>query len=162
MDSIKLVKNLLKTKMQSKSEILKPGNLCIFRYNAKDKTAVFDRTPLCLVLRTSRSYMLGINFHWCPIPMRQLLMTGIFKLNKKQVLNNEPLKIEWNQIRPMLNKLGFYPIIRLYIIKRISNTGVKIPNQNLKQIITTKSSTFIGADENVLYRQAVRNFKSKK
>lgn len=162
MDTIKLVKNLLKTKMEPRSKILLPGNVCIFRYDAKDKKRKYDATPLCIVLRKSRSYVLGINFHWCPIPMRKMLVKYIFKLNKKNIKENKPLEVNWRMIKPMLGKLGMFPIIRLYIVARISRSGVKIPNQNLDQIISTKSATFIGKDENTLYKQAVKDYNSKR
>lgn len=159
MDSLKLVKNLIKTKNEEKGKILIPGNLVIFQYNPKDKTQVYDKTPLCLILRKSRTYTLGINFHWCPIPMRKILLNHIIRLNKRNVKENKPLEIDWLTIKPFLKKLGFYPIIRIYINSRIYRKAVKIPPINMKQIIETKSETFIGVSENQLYKKALKNYK---
>lgn len=159
MDTLKLVKNLLKTKAEEKGKILKPGNVVIFKYSPKNKNEIYDRTPLCLVLRKSRSYTLGINFHWCPIPLRKILMSFIFKLNKKNIKENKPLDINWVQIKPFLKKMGYFPIIRLYINNRIYRKAVQIPNQHLKQIVETKSETFIGVSENKLYQKALKQFK---
>ena len=161
MDSLKLVKNLIKTKSVEKGQILKPGNLVIFKYDPKDKSVRYDRTPLCLVLRKSKSYTLGINFHWCQIPMRKMLLNSIFRLNKKNIKENKPLDIDWYRIKPMLKKFGFFPIIRLYINKRIYRRAVKIPNENMKQIIETKTETFIGVSEVDLYKKALKDFKAQ-
>ncbi|EPY7847966.1 hypothetical protein ACXG0S_001931 [Campylobacter coli] len=159
MDSLKLVKNLIKTKSVEKGQILKPGNLVIFKYNPKDTSVKYDRTPLCLVLRKSKSYTLGINFHWCPIPMRKMLLNAIFQLNKKNIKENKPLDIDWHRIKPMLKKFGFFPIIRLYINSRIYRRAVKIPNENMKQIIETKTETFIGVSAEALYKKALKDSK---
>lgn len=162
MDTIKLIKNLIKEKSITKDKGLHAGNVVMFQYNPKDKSQPFDRTPLCLVLRKSASYTIGINFHWCPIPMRKILLGFIFKLNKKNVKENKPLEISWAHIKPFLFKTGYAPIIRIYINKRISHKLIKIPNYHLKQVIETKSADFIGADENKLYVKALRQSRASK
>lgn len=162
MDSLKLVKNLIRTKTEEKGRVLRPGNLIIFKYDPKDKLQKYDRTPLCLVLRKSKSYTLGINFHWCPIPMRKILLNIILKLNKKNIKQNKPLEIDYNTLKPFLFKYGYYPIIRLYINRRIYQRAVQIPYTHMKQIIETKSETFIGVSENKLYMKALKNFNHKK
>lgn len=156
MDSIKLVKNLIKTKATPTKQNLIVGRVIIFKYKAKQKTGVYDATPFALVLSKSKSYMLGINFHWCPIKLRLSLLNYIFKKNKTNIKNNRPLEITYNDLKRILKTPAYRPIVRLYIRKRMSNQSVLIPYENLEQIAKTKSETFTGVSENKLYRVATR------
>lgn len=155
MDSVTLVKNLIKTKMQPTRKNLEVGRIVMFRYNAKTK-APYDATPFAIVLSVSKSYMLGINLHWCPIKLRLSLINWIFKRNKQNIKNNKPLSLTYDDLRNVIKSKAYRPIIHLYIIKRMSKKCVKIPYENMEQIAKTKSETFIGTSENKLYKLARR------
>ena len=102
--SITFIKNQLKTNRTNIKKKFKPGKIIMFKYNAKNKKETYDKTPLVLVLRSSKSYMLGLNFHWLPIPLRVLLVKKIMSLpvNKKAIKNNTPLQFSYHQLRPFL------------------------------------------------------------
>lgn len=161
MDSLKLVKNLLKTKMTPTKQNIHVGRVLMFRYKAKTKQK-YDGTPFALVLSQSNSYVLGINFHWCPIKMRLSLLNWIFKRNKQNIKENRALDITYESMKHILKSKAYRPIIRLYIKKRMSKFSVLIPHENLEQIAKTKSETFIGVSENKLYQLAVNQSKRKK
>lgn len=155
MDSLKLVKNLLKTNLTDTNKNLKIGRVLMFRYKAKTK-ATYDATPFALILNVSNSYVLGINFHWTPIPLRISLLNYIFRKNKQNIKNNKPLEISYNNLRSIIKTKAYRNIIKLYIKKRISKQSVLIPFENLEQIAKTKSETFTGVSENKLYKIANR------
>lgn len=165
-ESIKFVKNMLKTK--SKKLTLKdfePGSLLMYRYNAKNKEETFDVTPLVMVLKRSRRYVLGINFHWAPLPLRIVLVKKILQLNRRNIKEGKQLEFDYRTLKPFLKKIGFAPVIRLYIKNRISETGVLIPPEHLMDAARTKSETFtngrISAEE--LYKRAIKgNIKYRK
>ena len=156
MDSLKLVKNLIKTKMTSTKQNLQVGRVLMFRYKAKQKTGTYDATPFALILNVSKSYVLGINFHWCPIQLRLSLIKWIFKKNKQNIKNNKPLQISYENFRSIVKTPAYRPIIRLYIRKRMSKNSVLIPFEHMDQIAKTKSETFTGVSENKLYKLARR------
>jgi len=58
-DSIAKVKDFLKQKAEPTQKVLISGKVLMYKYNAKDKTQVYDRTPLTMVLSKSNTYMLG-------------------------------------------------------------------------------------------------------
>lgn len=158
MNSIKLIKDLIKTKSVPRSGNLRPGNFLIYKYNAKDKKRVFDKTPLVFVLRVSKSYMLGLNLHWLPLGLRKTFVKIIFKLNSSNIRKSKPLEVDYYQLKPFLKKFGMVPVIRLYIKSRISQQVVKIPNENIVEICQTKSETFSGGiPAEKLYRMAKRS-----
>lgn len=158
-ESIKFVKDMLKTK--SKKLTLKdfePGSLLMYRYNARDRENTFDATPLVMVLKTSRRYVLGLNFHWCPTPLRIILVKKILQMNTKNIKAGKKLEFDYKTLKTFLKKIGFAPVIRLYIKNRISETGVVIPPEHLMSAARTKSETFtngrISAEE--LYKRAIQ------
>lgn len=157
-ESIKFVKNMLKTKSRKLTlKDFEPGSLLMYRYNAKDKSQSFDATPLVLVLKRSRGYLLGVNFHWAPIPLRVILVKKILQMNTKNIKAGKKLEFDYKTLKPFLKKIGFAPVIRLYIKNRISETGVIIPPEHLMNAARTKSETFtngkISAEE--LYKRAI-------
>ena len=162
MDSLQLVKNLIKTKMKGTKSSISVGRILMFGYHAKDATQRYDATPLVIVLKFSKNYMLGINFHWCPIPLRISLINWIFKRNKVNVQRNKPLDLTYQDLKRIIKSKAYRPIIRLYIVKRMSNRCVRIPFENMEQICKTKSETFVGADENKLYKLARAKYKLRK
>ena len=107
-ESIKFVKDMLKTK--SKKLTLKdfePGSLLMYRYNAKNKEETFDATPMTLVLKTSRRYVLSINFHWLPVPLRIILVKKILQMNTKNIKAGKKLEFDYKTFRYFkLNGVG--------------------------------------------------------
>ena len=161
-DSIAFVKDMIKTK--SKKLTLKDfesGSLLMYRYNARDRENTFDATPLVMVLKTSRRYVLGINFHWAPTPLRIVLVKKILQMNTKNIKAGKKLEFDYKTLKPFLKKIGFAPVIRLYLKNRISETGVVIPPEHLMNAARTKSETFtsgrISAEQ--LYKRAIAGNK---
>lgn len=139
--------------MQPTRKNLEVGRILMFRYNAKLPKS-YDATPFAIILSVSKSYALGINLHWCPIKLRLSLINWIFKRNKNNIKSNKPLSLTYDDLRNVLKSKAYRPIIRVYIIKRMSKNCVKIPYENMEQIAKTKSETFIGVSENKLYSLA--------
>lgn len=140
--SFRKVKDLLKERKKMTKSDLVPGNLIFTFYNAKNKEQSYDRTPLVLILRRNASHTLGLNFHWIPLSMRLNLIKQIVRMNERNIKNNKPLEFSYEQLKPMLKSLGYAPCIRLYINKRISNTGVVIPPERLMEVARLKTETF--------------------
>jgi hypothetical protein len=97
------------------------------RYDAKFKNKVYDKTPLILVLRRSKGYVLGLNFHWLPVALRLILLKIILKMNKNNIKRGYPITITYQMLKPIITKMGMAPVIRLYIFNRISRRGLVIP-----------------------------------
>ena len=47
---------------------------------------------LIFALSVSKSYTLGLNLHWTPIPLRITLLKVILRLNKNNIKNNKNCK----------------------------------------------------------------------
>lgn len=96
----------------------KPGALISFKYDAIDVTKKFDKNPLVVSLGNpmdSKKDMMGINLHWLPVNQRVLLASLVVELLEKK--NG---KLEYTDVKPLLNKFKNNPILRRYKIRRIS------------------------------------------
>jgi len=141
-ESLIQVKKLLTTRRNMSRRDFIPGNLIFTSYDAKDKKQTYDKTPLILILRRSTKYTLGLNFHWLPMNMRLTLIKLIISQNKLNIKNNKPMKFSYHDLRPHLKSLGYAPVIRLYINKRMSKIGVVIPPDRLIEVARLKTETF--------------------
>lgn len=157
-DSFKIIKALIKNnKKKLLNKDFVPGRLLMFSYDAKDKTQTFDRTPMAMVLMRGKTHTMCLNFHWAPAPLRVILVKQILALNKNNIKLGKPLEIDYRQLKPFLKKIGAAPIIRLYINKRISSTGVVIPDEHLMDAtkLRTESFTQGKVDAETLYKKAL-------
>ena len=160
-DSIAIVKTMLKDKSKKvKLSSLKPGDLFFGVYDAKNKEEDYNKHPFVLILRKSNSYILGIAFSWAPLPLRVILVKKILMMNKSNIKNNKPLEFSYKELKPFLKKIGFAPVIRLYITGRMSNNVVKIEPENLMGAARLNTAVFTnGKSANELYKKAISGNK---
>lgn len=138
-----------------------PGKMLFYKYNAKDKTQKYDKTPLVIVLGVSKNYVLGLNFHWYPSGIRKVFVHWLFKMYRKK--KGSDFIINYRSIKPMLIKLGAAPVIRLYIRKRISQYGYEVPQDLWETAVNLPSESFTGGiSAEKMYTQKVKDYKSKK
>ncbi len=138
-------------------------NMLFYRYDAKDKDNIYDKSPLVFVLRKSKGYVLGLNLHWCSTPQRLILIKYILQMNKQNIRQNLPLNITYAILKPVIQKLGLSSVIRLYIFSRISRRGLVVPPEFWMQAAKLKSESFSGgysADQ--LYKMALSKTKEWK
>jgi len=161
-ESMNLMKKLMVTNKKTLSnKDFVPGKILTFMYDAKDKSETFDKTPLVMVLIRGKTHTLAINFHWAPIPLRIILVKKIIQLNSKNIKMKRPLTFDYKQLKPFLKKIGFSPIIRMYINKRISPFGIVIPDDQIMNAAKIKSETFVHGkvDSDTLYKIALQKNK---
>lgn len=160
--SMALVKKIMmdaKSKRHTKVDWL-PGSLLMIKYDAKDKSQTYDKTPLVFVLKRGKSHTMCINFHWAPAPLRIVLIKKILQApgNRKRIKEGKRLEFSYQQLKPFLKKIGMAPVIRLYINKRISRTIIPIPETELMNIARTKTETFTEGkvSAETLYKRAIK------
>ena len=145
-----------------KGKALQTGTMVIFKYSAKDKTMIYDKTPCNIVLWRTKSYTLCIALHWAPLGLREKIIDYIYSLNQNNIQNNKPLHITYNQMKPFLAKSGSIPIIRKYINTRMSNHGVIVPSERMKIGVKYSNEDFSIPKAQKLYKTAVKNHLTKK
>lgn len=162
-ESVEYTKQLLKTKkpLRVKTDLL-VGNLIFTSYRAKDQERVWDTRPMFLVLRRSRGYTLGLNFHWIPRRMREWLIRYIIRQNKKRG-NKNLVQISYRKLRPLLKKLGYAPCIRLYINRRFGRRCVNIPHDQFLNCALMDTAVFShGLSSEEIYKMILTRKRHKK
>ena len=149
-DSFKILKGIVMDYRKNASSgkpdwrNIKPGRVIFFKYDAKDRDHTFDKYPLTLVLKTSQSYMLGLNFHWCESHAKIRLVEKILAMNtdSKGGIRN-PLKFTYEMLKPLLTKKGYRLCLRLYIKKRLKSNAIIIDSKYLLDIARMRLSKFV-------------------
>jgi hypothetical protein len=163
-EAAKLFKTLLQSNLNNfKAGDVTPGNMLFYRYDAKNKEQTYDKTPLVLVLKRSRGYVLGLNLHWTPVPLRITLLKLILKFNKTNIMKGYPIQFTYEMVKPFIMKMGLGPVIRLYIFNRISRRGLVVPVTMWLQAAKLRAESFSGgksADQ--LYQQAIKKYRQGK
>jgi hypothetical protein len=137
--------------------------MLFYRYDAKWKDEIYDKSPLVLVLNKSRSYTLNISLHWTPIPLRLILLKYILQANKNNIRNNMPLSISYRMLKPLIQRLNLGPVVRLHIFSRISRRGLVVPPSMWLSAAMLKAESFSGGfSSNDLYKKAVLGAKKWK
>ena len=136
----KIFKSLPKTKFSPSN--FKIGKMILFKYNAKDKSMKYDRLPCIIILNRNKYHTLGINFHWAPLNYRISLIEYILKLNEKNIKNNKPLEVSYDELKKFIKKTKGYPIIRKYINLRISKSGIIVPDNLMLPAVKYSNTDF--------------------
>lgn len=149
-DSFKILKGIVMDYRKNASSgkpdwrNIRPGKCMFFKYDAKNKKSTFDKYPLVLVLKTSQSYMLGLNFHWCESHAKIRLVEKILAMNtnsKGEIRN--PLKFTYEMLKPLLTKKGYRLCLRLYIKKRLKSNAIIIDSKYLLDIARMRLTKFV-------------------
>lgn len=135
---------------------VRPGYTLVYRYDAKDKTEIYDRRPMVLILAISPSHVLGLNFHWLPFDMRMNLVKYIIKQSQNYLRKTGRVLFSYKKLKPILKKLGYLPCIRLYIRSRMSSQCIPIPAERLLEVAQLNMAMFTGVPEITLWNMKKR------
>lgn len=119
-------------------EIVRPGNMYFFVYDAKHKDTlpVWDAFPLIFpfeVFTTKRGdqAMLGINLHYLPPRLRFEAMKALLKLrNEKRYRSSTRLKISWDVLKALSTSKLYKHSVKMYLMKHVRSRFIKIPAQS--------------------------------
>lgn len=146
------LRDLEKAKRSFTKKDFVPGNLLFLTYDAKNKDLIYDRRPMILILRFSRTHTLGLNFHWLPYKKRIELIKEILKENELRIKEGKKLRFNYIKLKPFLKRNSYIPCVRVYINKRIFKSGVVIPPERLIEVARIKTESFTGMSSHQLFR----------
>jgi len=111
--------------VSKKKDHFAPGSLITFKYNAKHKQHKYDKNPLVVSLGYSKKYgkkyFIGLNLHWFPKSRRVLIASLITEL-----LKDRNGVLTYNDVKPIMKMFEKTPMIRMYIVKRVSKKILKM------------------------------------
>jgi len=101
------VKKLMQTTHNLKKEDYRPGSLIFYKYDAKDKEQTYDQTPLVLVLRSGKKYMLGLNFHWLPLSFRMFVIDRIIEQSSDAIKRRNKIEFTYSDFKPLFRSVNY-------------------------------------------------------
>jgi len=141
----KLFTQIKKDFMQPKSKTkFNAGYLIAMNYNAKDAKKRYDRTPLIICLGWSQNpklkntHFFGLNLHWMPMKDRVMIASFFTELNDRKG------GIQYNDIKPFMNKFKGSPLLRMYIYKNVSGKVIVMPKDQFMTAAAVPSETWMG------------------
>ena len=152
-DKVKNIKrNAKKLFTQIKKDFMQPkskkkfnaGYLIAMNYNAKDAKKRYDRTPLIICLGWSQNpklkntHFFGLNLHWMPMKDRVMIASFFTELNDRKG------GIQYNDIKPFMNKFKGSPLLRMYIYKNVSGKVIVMPKDQFMTAAAVPSETWMG------------------
>jgi len=152
-DKVKSIKkNAKKLFAQIKKDFMQPkskkkfqaGALIAMNYNAKDAKKKYDRTPLIICLGWSQnpklknSHFYGLNLHWMPIKDRVFVASFFTDLNDKKG------GIQYQDIKPFMQKFKGSPVLRMYIYNNVSGKVIVMPKEQFMTASAVPSETWMG------------------
>jgi hypothetical protein len=141
----KIIKSLKQTTGVKKTkDIINPGTLVAFQYDAKHKQNVYDRNPLIISLGPSKNHkglFLGLNIHWMPLSER--ISVSQFFLDLLEKRNG---KLTYDDVKPFIKKYQKrkQPILRSYYYNRVSNRVYKMDKEQYLTAAALPSEKWVG------------------
>ena len=158
--SLKYAKDKIRKRETLKIEHLVSGNMLFFSYKPQDDESPYDKNPLILIIKATSKHVLGINFHWCPIPMRKKLIKLFLQKNKHNITRGQPLTLDKTMTKEFYRLCK--PIFRKYIIKRMSRRIAVIPPEEMGHVVYLRAEKFIGISAENAWKLAILKLKGKK
>jgi len=126
---------------------IRNGSMVTFKYpNPKTDLKilrVFDARPLIFIFGMKGNKIYGINLHFTPKPMREIIISYIIKLNKINIKQDKRLELSWQMIKEFLHRQGLAHVItKTYLTNRIQDLQY-IPPVDYKYVINLPSEKFV-------------------
>lgn len=157
---------LVKKKSQAFGKYIKPGAMIHFQYDAKYKDTLkfWDSMPTIIVLRVTKTRMLGLNLHFVPTELRKNIIKFIINKNSSNIKRNKPMYIDYKTIKSFLNAINATICIRSYLVNRIKR-NITIVQSHKDYVIgatSLKTSKIYKMSQSEIYKIALGKDWDKK
>lgn len=108
---------------------LRPGQLYLFRYEAKlkDSLPYHDRFPLLFPIKRESGGFYGLNMHYLPLEYRAILMDNLYGLiNNQNYDETTKLRLSYDLLNGSAKFRYFRPCLKRYLNKQVQSKFVYI------------------------------------
>ena len=153
-DKIDLITKKSRKNVSSRPVI---GKLYLAVYSAKhaDTLPYYDRFPLFMPVSFSKEgNIIGINFHYLPIRLRQILMIEILKIQQSSASSKTKVKLTYQYLNGFSKFNIIKPTIHSYIHTHFRSKIMIIPEDDWLRAILLPIASFTGASKTQVYRDS--------
>lgn len=150
----KLTKKQDKIVYKSKPTI---GKMYLYKYSAKHKETLpyYDAQPLILCLDIQSNYFIGINLHYLPVKLREILLNRLLDLTTGQD-DKRKLKISYAILKSASRFKYFKPALKKYLFSYMKSKFIEIPYEEWTNAITLPTANWKNASANTVYKDTLR------
>lgn len=147
-----------------RSNIIRNGDMFMFRYDAKHKDTLpyYDQFPLVFPIKRVAGGFLGINMHYLPHTFRAILMDRlyVFATNDKYD-DSTRLKINYDILNNAARLKYFRPTVKMYLKERMRSRLLYVYPSEWDIALFLPSERFKGAKKEKVHRDSRRLIKER-
>jgi hypothetical protein len=146
-------------KGQHMSGTVKPGNLYMFLYDAKNKETLpyWDMFPLVFPYEKTKDGFMGLNMHYIPYQLRLQLLDRLMQFATNQRIDDSTrLKYSWSLIGGVSRFKAAEPCIKHYLDDHVRSSYKQIMPHDWATAMMLPVETFVGANKNRVWQDSKR------
>lgn len=140
------------------------GKLYMFSYLAKHRKTLpyYDYFPVILVLNINlkEEYMLGINLHYLPLPLRAKLFKSILPfLNNKRWDDSTKFKVTWDVCMALSTSPLFVPTIKRYNFEQLRSRFIIVEEEEWDIVTMLPTHIFKKATTQEVWADSIQEIR---
>jgi hypothetical protein len=149
------VNRLMKQDTEHLTNIIQPGRLYLFQYDAKHKATLpyWDAMPLVFPFRKMKDGFMGINLHYLPYGYRFKLMGALLDLAADTTDPDTQLQLSWRLLNSSSRYTGVQACVKHYLKNHLRSNFLNIPTTQWLAASMMPLEQFQGADKAAVWRQ---------
>lgn len=156
-------KKVMSDDTKSLRNVIIPGDMYFFMYDAKNKQTLpyWDRFPLVLPYAKVENGFMGLNLHYIPYQLRVPLLNNlmIFK-NNDRMDHTTRIKYSWEMINGVSRYAAAQPCIKHYLMDHLRSPLKKVHSSDWVTAMLMPVENFVGATTSRVWtdsRRIIRN-----
>lgn len=147
---------IIRQNKESTEGSVRAGHLYLYRYNPKTKETLpyYDKYPIVFPFKRSKDGFLGLNLHYLPIPLRAMLMDGLYEY----VVGREDttrVKVNYEILNNVFSLRFFKPCIKHYLFDYVETRFLHINVSEWDLALFLPLQRFLKASEQAIYRDSI-------
>ena len=144
------------------SQVLTPGHLYLFNYNAKHKDTLpyWDAFPIVFPFSVEHDRFRGINLHYLPLDYRAVLMAALFKqCDDVHFTHRSKLKLNWEILKGFSQYKMVQPCVKEYLFDHVRGRAAWVNPQDWASALFLPLQRFQKASSQTVWNDSVNKAK---
>ena len=147
---------IIRQNKESTEGSVRAGHLYLYRYNPKTKETLpyYDKYPIVFPFKRSKDGFLGLNMHYLPIPLRAMLMDGLYEyvVGRKDTTR---VNVNYEILNNVFSLRFFKPCIKHYLFDYVETRFLHIDVLEWDLALFLPIQRFLKASEQAIYRDSI-------
>lgn len=156
-DSVKFLKDKIKNRKSVKVSTPSIGRMYLYSYSAKHKKTLpyFDAQPLSIIVAYTDDGFFGINLHYLPPKLRQILLNRLKTLAAGPASPNKKLRLTYSLLKGASKFKFFAPAFKRYLWSHVRSQFMLIPYDEWDNAIMLPTANWKGASASKVHSDSL-------